>query len=367
MKIGIIIEPYEEKNASGIALCILEQTQNLLKIDKENEYLIYTSKPFKKERIFRNAKNVLVPKSFFGKNLWFLKNFFFNRSMVPDILIFNMPLLPLLLGKKIKTIPVFYEVVDGFVFSLKDKILNIFRNYLTKISLKRAAFIVTPSKASKDDLLKHYNIKDQKIKVIYLGFQDLSEFKESAVEVDDKNIPYFLFVGKVKFKKNVHGIVDGFIKFKKSTGASHKLVLVGDYGGEYYEKILKSLRESNLESEVVFKGYIYDQNLYAFYKGATALVFCTLREGFGMPLVEAMNLGVPVITSNISSMPEVVADAAILVDPYNTNDIADAMGKAAFDNNLREDLIKKGFERAKQFSWQKHASQIQELIYKITD
>src|SRR3989338_2694543 len=126
MKIGIIVEPYEEKNASGIALCILNQTKHFLMFDKDNEYLIYTSSPFKKERLSANAKNILIPRSFFGKNLWFLKNAYFNKILIPDILIFNMPLLPLILPERVKTVPIFYEVVSEFGSGAREKILNIF-------------------------------------------------------------------------------------------------------------------------------------------------------------------------------------------------------------------------------------------------
>jgi glycosyltransferase involved in cell wall biosynthesis len=361
MKIGIIVSPYEEKNASGIALCILEQVKHLLILDKSNEYLIYTSTPFKKERLSANAKNIIIPKSFFGKNFWFLRNAYFNKNLIPDILIFNMPLLPLILPKRIKAVPVFYEPVGGFETGFKQKILNIFWSFLTKISLKRSSLIITPSHASKSEILGTWRINFEKIKIIHLGFQDLSEFKKNAISVDEHN-PYFLFVGKVKFKKNVHGIVEGFIKFKEKFKTPHKLLILGDYGGAYYEKILKNLRDHSLENEVMFKGYIYDKNLYEFYKNARALVFSTLREGFGMPIIEAMSLGVPVITSNLSCMPEVADGAALLVDPHNPSEIADAMAKIAFNGELREDLVKKGIERAKQFSWEKHASKFLEYI-----
>ncbi|OHA14712.1 MAG: hypothetical protein A2909_00070 [Candidatus Tagabacteria bacterium RIFCSPLOWO2_01_FULL_39_11] len=356
MKIGIIVEPYEEKNASGIALCILNQTKHFLMLDKDNEYLIYTSSPFKKERLSANAKNILIPRSFFGKNLWFLKNAYFNKILIPDILIFNMPLLPLILPERVKTVPIFYEVVSEFGSGVREKILNIFWGFLAGFALKRAPLIITPSYASKDDLCGFYKINPDKVKTIHLGFQNPDEFKGIALDSEKNHVPYFLFIGKAKFKKNIHGIVNGFIKFKKKFNTNHKLIFIGSYGGKYYEEILKNLRASSLEEEVIFKGYIYD-DFYAVFKNAESLVFPSFREGFGMPIIEAMYLGVPVITSNVSSMPEVAGGAALLVDPRNPEEIAEAMAKIAFDRGLREDLISRGIERAKQFSWQDHASQ----------
>jgi len=155
MKIGVIVEPYEERNASGIAQCILKQAEGLMKLDNNNEYIIYTSKPFKQDRLSSGAKNILLSSSFLGKNFWFIKNSIFNKSLMPDVLIFNMPLLPLVLPKHIKTIPIFYELIykAPVGYSLKNKLLFAIQKAFVGRALKRAEHIITPSNATRGDVL----------------------------------------------------------------------------------------------------------------------------------------------------------------------------------------------------------------------
>jgi len=365
MKIGIIVEPYEERNASGIALCILNQAEGLMKLDVDNDYIIYTSKPFKKERLSGNAKNVLIPQSFLGKNFWFIKNYIFNKKLIPDILVFNMPILPLVLPQKIKTVPVFYELVYEApnAFNIKGEIAMAIQKFFVSPALRRAVRIITPSNATKNDILNNYNVDGAKIDNIYLGFQSLKRFDDPRNN-DAPSYPYFLFVGKIKFKKNIHNIIDGFIRFKKND-TLHKLYLAGDYGGDYYEELQNRVREAGVEDDVIFGGYKHNDEMYSLYKNASALVFCTLKEGFGMPVIEAMNLGVPVITSNMPPLNEVAGGAAILVDPKNTEEIAGAMGDVVSNDSLRKDLIEKGVEHAKNFSWEKHNDTFFEVINKI--
>ena len=360
MKIGFVAEPYEEENASGMGYVVLELIKNLLAQDKSNDYIIYSSGLFKKERLSPNAQNVLIPKSFAKKFFWFLKN-----SKDIDVLLFVAPLLPLVVSSKTKTVVICQELAGQKIKpeGIKNKIKSFLRDgILMPITLKRASVVVAASNATKEDLLKFYNIEEKKIKIIYDGFQDLSLLKEKEKKVDEKLTPFFFFAGKVKYRKNVHGIAESFIKFRKKTGADCKLVIAGGYGGDYYDDIIKKLKENDCAEKVFFAGYVIGDVLYSFYKNAVACVFPSINEGFGMPIVEAMSLGTPVITSNISSMVEVAGDAALLVDPFNTDEIAEAMEKIFFDKKLKKELTEKGFERAKIFSWPKAAKEYLETI-----
>jgi len=178
--------------------------------------------------------------------------------------------------------------------------------------------------------------------------------------------PYFLFIGKIKFKKNIHNIVRGFVEFKSKYKTDHKLYLAGVYSGEYYEDIKKYVTEEGFGDDVIFGGFVSNDDVYRLYKNTDALVFCTLKEGFGMPVIEAMDLGIPVITSNQPPLDEVAGGAALLVDPENTDEIANAMFKVATDKNLRESLIGKGKEHAKLFSWEKHVKEIYNIVRSIS-
>lgn len=368
MKIGIIIEPYEEKNASGIAHCILNQARGLMALDRGNQYIIYTSKPFKKERLTPNAQNVLIPSSFLGKNLWFVKQVLFAKSHAPDVLIFNMPLLPLVVPKGIATTPVFYELMYTAPknLSFKRRILMAVQKFFIATSLKRAERIITPSNSTREDVIQYYGIPEKKVQTIYLGFQKLESSGDDA-PLDNIDAPYFLFMGKVKFKKNVHNILEGFILFKKKHNTNHKLYLAGDYGGKYYDDLMRRITEEAMEKDVIFGGYKYGNDIYRLYKNTEALMFCTLQEGFGMPVIEAMDIGAPVITSDRPPLNEIGKDCSVLVDPEDAQDIANAMSRVVFEDGFRADLITKGRENAKKFSWEKHNKELLDILTTIQE
>jgi glycosyltransferase involved in cell wall biosynthesis len=207
-------------------------------------------------------------------------------------------------------------------------------------------------------------VPDKKVIVIYDGYQDLSVFEGTAPAVTVPK-PFFFFAGKVKTRKNVHGIVSAFILFKKRTNADARLVIAGDYGGGYYKTSWMNSNKNNLAGDVVWAGYTVGAELYAFYKNALALVFPSFNEGFGMPPVEAMSLGLPVITSNVSSMAEVVGDAGLLVDPSDTEDISRAMEKIFTDASLRQELAERGIKRSKEFSWPKAGQELMAVLKSI--
>ncbi|MBI2618393.1 glycosyltransferase family 4 protein [Candidatus Kaiserbacteria bacterium] len=365
MKIGIIIEPYEEENTSGISYAIMSQASGLLKIDKTNDYILYTHKPIRSGRFQGNFKNVLVPKSFLGKNAWFFFAFLFHRKNIPDVLLFNMPLLPMVLPRSIKTIPIFYELSaykkQGIRISIRPLVSHVYRLF-EKQAVKRATHIVTASTGVRKKLIDHFHLYNEKVSTIYIGFQKFREDKGMSSQFKNQR-NHFLFVGRVKYKKNVHNITDGFIQFRKENSrAVNKLFIVGLYGGTYYKNIVTKITEADLSKDVVFTGFVSDSDLYQLYKNAQGLVFCSLQEGFGMPILEAMDFGIPVITSNRSPMDEVAGDAAFIVDPENVAEIKDAMTTLVFNKRVRNELIRKGTVRAKLFSWEKHVSELFRVI-----
>ena len=168
------------------------------------------------------------------------------------------------------------------------------------------------------------------------------------------NEPGILYVGGLEPRKNVDGIITSFYKLK-TRGVIHKLVIVSATKGHYYDKILRMIKKLKLEKEVIFTGYVQPDDLPKVYNAADLFVFPSFYEGFGLPPLEAMACGCPVITSNTSSLPEVVGDAGIMVDPHHAEGLADAMHKVLNNDGLKQDMIKRGLKRAKMFSWEKAA------------
>ena len=172
-----------------------------------------------------------------------------------------------------------------------------------------------------------------------------------------------LFVGGIDLRKNPSSLVRAFAMLK-SLHKSHTLVLTGGFG-DHYKSIRARLREWGVEDDVVFPGYIPGEELADFYRQAEVFVYPSLYEGFGLPVLEAMACGVPVITSNVSAMPEVVGDAAILVEPNNIKDLAASIERVLADTALRQSLMEKGLRRSQLFSWKKAACDTLDLYRKV--
>ena len=364
MKIGYVAEPYEESHASGMGYAVVGLLDHLIALNTGDEFIVYSSTPVSRSLVKGAFENRIIPRSFPAKMRWFLG---FNDQV--DVLLFTAPFLPLIVPRRVKTIMVCKELVSqkilvrgkGALFAfLRDKVLM-------PISLQHASFVLTPSEATKNDILKFYNIDPERIRVTYEGFQDLTSApaNEGGGAYAPSMKPFFFFTGKFKYRKNVHGIVSAFIAFKKRTGADCRLVIGGSASGSYYKQVKKEIDESGYKKDILFVGYVGAQDLSLFYKNALALVFVSFNEGFGMPILEAMSVGTPVITSNISSMAEIAANAALLVNPHEVGEISGAMERLYKDQNLRRDLASRGYERVKDFSWPKVAAQVMEILHAI--
>lgn len=360
MKIGFVAEPYEESHASGMGYVVLEFIKNIAAQSAGDELVVYSTKPVNRELLPGPFTNILIPKGFVKQFFYFLR---FSKQV--DALLFIAPLLPLWLPRHTKAVLVCQELASQNITpkGLRDRTRSFLRdNILMPVCVARASKIIAASQSTQRDILKFYRVPVGKVQVIYDGFQDLSRFKDVAAPIDETMRPYFFFAGKVKYRKNVHGIVAAFIALKKRRPSAVKLIIAGDYGGEYHASMLQALEEAGFAQDVFFIGYVTSEKLYSLYKYATGFVFPSINEGFGMPPVEAMSLGVPVLTSKISSMAEVAGDAALLVDPFSVEEISDAMEKILFDDAVRTDLIHKGYERAKKFSWPLAASECLALL-----
>ncbi|MEO8610452.1 MAG: glycosyltransferase family 1 protein [Chloroflexota bacterium] len=229
---------------------------------------------------------------------------------------------------------------------------RLYLDWTTRYSARRAAIILADSQATAHDLTKFYGTPNEKIRVVYPGVE--KPVCDSAVDARQKyGLPerYFLFIGTLQPRKNIARIVQAYQQWKIAhPNDPAGLVLAGGKGWLYDPNWIADVKE------VYLPGYIADADKGALYANALALIFPTLYEGFGFPVIEAMHNGIPVIASNTSSLPELVGDGGLLVDPLNVEAIAAAMGKISDDENLAHMLREKGHVQAAQFTWE-HAAQ----------
>ena len=230
-------------------------------------------------------------------------------------------------------------------------------------SVSRSDLIITISEFSKQEIIELLDIPEEKIKVIPLapsiGSEQLPyEIVQEKYQLSDT--PYLLYVGTIEPRKNLTRLIQAFDKVKKETGIPHKLVLAGGKGWNT-DEILHAAKTAIYADDIIFTGYISSAEKNTLYQNATLFLFPSLYEGFGIPPLEAMHFGVPVICSSAASLPEVVGDCAELIDPLNIDEIATAIECLLSNDVRREELIEKGRSRATHFSWDESARQLVEV------
>ncbi len=232
--------------------------------------------------------------------------------------------------------------------------------------------VLTVSEASKRDILRFFDIPPERVEVIYnaiderfLGAADPTrmDLTRQRYQLDH---PFVLYVGNIKPHKNVERLVEAFALARRHAPDDLKLIIIGDELSKY-PVLRQSVHRHKLDKHVRFLGFQPQETLAAFYRLARAFVFPSLYEGFGLPPLEAMACGTPVVTSNVSSLPEVAGGAALLVDPYDAEAIAGGIVSAVTDEAVRHDLIAKGLARAHDFSWKQSVAKIHEIYMEVAN
>jgi len=375
MKIAINTLPLY-KTKVGMGRYIVELVNNVPDLDKLNNYLFYVSKENKKffDLNKKNVEVIEIPSILtppFVKILWehFILPISLRKNKVdlyhaPG---FVLPLFDVLSSKKMKKI---ITVADMTFFShsrlhvgLKNKYFRI----LMPASIKKADRIITISENTKKDVLAHIRIGEKKVVSIHLAVDDIFTPKKESETIAVRNkynitSPYILFVGMLEPRKNLEGLLKAFASIKDKV--KHKLVIVGKVGWKY-DHIFNLINELNLKKNVIFTGYVPDHDLPALYSNATCFVYPSFYEGFGIPVLEAMACGCPVITSDNSSLKEIAGNAAILVNPHDIDEIKDAILELIANKDKRNMFKHKGLKQIKMFSWKKMAKKTISLYHGI--
>ncbi len=241
----------------------------------------------------------------------------------------------------------------------------------TSYSVKNAAKILTISKSSKDDIINYYHVSKDKVVVTYPGISENKPGKEKTYSMEKLQkkygitTDYILFVGTLQPRKNITRLIEAFAKIVKNH-PEISLIVVGKKGWQY-EEILLAPGKFGVGTQVKFLDFVTDDDLPLFYQNAICFVLPSLYEGFGLPVLEAMKLGCPVITSNVSSLPEAGGTAAAYVDPLNVDDIAQKLEQVIKDPSLRKKMAQAGKRHIKKFSWEKTAKETLAVLQEVAN
>jgi glycosyltransferase involved in cell wall biosynthesis len=236
----------------------------------------------------------------------------------------------------------------------------------TNFSIKKARKIISVSKTTKKDIMKNYGVNEDKISVIYNGYE--KKVQRSKIKDQNYNLKikkeesFILFVGTIQPRKNLKILIEAFNKFSQVKN-DFKLIIVGKKGW-LFDDIFEKVRMLKLEKKIIFTNHVSDQELIWYYKNAFCLILPSLYEGFGIPVLEAMSYDCPVIASFSSSLPEIGSDASLYFDPKNSDDLLGKLNMLNGNNELRKELILKGRQRIKKFSWEKCAQETLDVIIK---
>jgi glycosyltransferase involved in cell wall biosynthesis len=239
---------------------------------------------------------------------------------------------------------------------LPNRMASLYARAAMWSATRQASRILTVSEASRHDILRFFDVPPDKVQVVYNAIDERFLTPPDAATMDQVrqrfqlDRPFVLYVGNIKPHKNVQRLIEAFGRARAETAADLGLVIIGDEVSKY-PSLRQMVRRHRLDKHVRFLGFQPAPMLASFYRLARAFVFPSLYEGFGLPPLEAMACGTPVVTSNVSSMPEIAGGAALLVDPSSVDEIADGIRRAVTDEALRGDLIARGLARARQFSW----------------
>ena len=253
---------------------------------------------------------------------------------------------------------------------LPNRIAHLYARTMLGLAARRSCRVLTVSQASKQDILHYLKIPGEKVEVIYNGLDERlarTPTRDDMAKVRERfqlEGPFILYAGNIKPHKNVDRLIEAYSILRRRGIEDAKLLIIGNEISKY-PHLRRLVHRFNLHQHVRFLGFVPDATLAALYRLTSVFVFPSLYEGFGLPPLEAMAAGAPVITSNVSALPEVVGDAALLIDPLDAGAIAEAMARVLTSETLRADLAARGRERTKMFSWERSVARIREVYAEV--
>ncbi len=354
MRIVFIADALDIQYA-GVHVYTREIIRAVTTLDQKNEYILI--RPESKNQ-YEGIEEVIVPLSDKIPMHRGIRQYgaipSAARKLNPDIVIEPGHFGPFFLPKKVKRVTVIHDITPVIMPDYHIFMSRVFHKLFLPGILKRANHIITNSEYTKSDVTTHYPITRDKTTAILLGKDESFKRDPQVTFLQKYNIkkPYLLYVGTLEPRKNLSRLISAFEKLIDNGICNHQLVLAGKKGWKI-DDLYTQIENSSAKNNIVLPGFIDKEDLAGLYTNAEVFVYPSYYEGFGLPILEAMSCGTPVITSNTSSLPEVGGDAALYFDPMSIDDLYQTMAKLISDKNLLLEMEQKGLERAAHFSWEK--------------
>lgn len=374
MRIAVNTRLLLKGKLEGIGWFTNENLQRIVLQHPEHEFIFFFDRPYNPAFIFApNVTPVVVAPQARHIVLFYV----WFELMLPRLLkkykadLFLSPDGFLSLATKVPTCLVMHDLAFEHYPQHFIRTHRFYWKYFSPRFARKATRIATVSTFSKEDIVKHYDIDESKIDVVYNGAHDeykplTWEQREAVKQLYADGCEYFVFAGALHPRKNILNLLKAFIIFKKKQRSNMKLVIVGRLAWKY-DEVLEMKDEMPFKDDVKWVGYMDVEELSKVMGAAYALVYPSLFEGFGIPILEALKCNVPGIVSQTSSMPEVAGNAALLVDPFSVDDIADKMQQLYKDEALRSKLISAAPAQVQKFTWEKSAEKLWQCMMKCLE
>lgn len=357
---------YIQEQASGLGVVSKNLISELMNFDKEFDFQLYSHS----NRLKNSYPDQIVPvtqavspdRGFSGhiKRLLWYQTLLNRQLRQQQTALFFSPATEGMLFPSVPQIITVHDLIPLKYPELSPKWQYYYR-YILPLILKKCQKIVCISEHTKKDLINNFQLNPELINVVYLGFdRDLFSPQPNSDILKKYSLnKYFLYVGDMRFYKNLGRCLEAFNRLPDK---NCQFVITGKKDDFFYPEIERQTKQLAAKERIIFLDYVPTEDLPALYSSALSLVFASLYEGFGLPVLEAMACGCPVITSNATSIPEVGGDSVLYVDPYDVESIAQSMNDIITQPDLRQNLSYKGLERAKLFSWDKTAEDIRQIF-----